>query len=376
MARIAMMMLFGAGGRYVALVFGLAFAVLLSTQQVSIFLGVLERGTGPLQNIGAADVWVTSERTLFVDMNRGMSDSELWRLRSLPGVAWVEPMLSFQTIAETQDGGFYQAQLMGIDHSALVGRPPEVLKGDLADLRRPDTVFAEVSGLKNLPLKMGDIVRVNDRHATVVGFCRARSGILSRPQLFATNENVMRMMPPRRRLVTFALLRVQSGVAPEQVCQQVRRSMPNLTAFTADELRMRSWSFVMWRTSIGLNFAVTVGLGLAVGLIVSIAAFNSIHRRPSAVFRAAEGCGGRGPRTLVGMILLQAGVAGLISYGIGIGLAGLMTMHGLAPDAELSSLFPWQLMAGGALPMLLCIGVASILSILRVIRVDPVMLFQ
>jgi hypothetical protein len=41
MIRIALRMIFGARGRYATPVLGLAFAVLLSTQQVAILLGVL-----------------------------------------------------------------------------------------------------------------------------------------------------------------------------------------------------------------------------------------------------------------------------------------------------------------------------------------------
>jgi hypothetical protein len=51
MNRIGLRMIFGAPGKYATLVFGLAFAVMLSTQQVAILLGVLNRATGPLQNI-------------------------------------------------------------------------------------------------------------------------------------------------------------------------------------------------------------------------------------------------------------------------------------------------------------------------------------
>ena len=50
MIRIALRLIFGARGRYATMVLSPAFAVLLSTQQVAILLGVLRRATGPLQN--------------------------------------------------------------------------------------------------------------------------------------------------------------------------------------------------------------------------------------------------------------------------------------------------------------------------------------
>ena len=79
MIRIALRMIFGARGRYATLVLGLAFAVLLSTQQVAILLGVLRRATGPLQNVGIADVWVVSRDTRSIDYLRDMHDGQLLR---------------------------------------------------------------------------------------------------------------------------------------------------------------------------------------------------------------------------------------------------------------------------------------------------------
>jgi putative ABC transport system permease protein len=82
MIRIALRMIFGARGRYATLILGLAFAVLLSTQQVAILLSVLRRATGPLQNVGIADLWVVSRDTLSIDYLRNMHDRQLMRVRS------------------------------------------------------------------------------------------------------------------------------------------------------------------------------------------------------------------------------------------------------------------------------------------------------
>ena len=68
--------------------------------------------------------------------------------------------------------------------------------------------------------------------------------------------------------------------------------------------------------------------------------------------------------------------AGLIGYGIGIGLAGLATLPGLSPDAVLTSRFPWPLLPFGMAPMLLCISIGSLINLRRVLRVEPAILFQ
>jgi putative ABC transport system permease protein len=375
MNRVAFGMLFGAGSRYAGLILGLSFAVLLITQQLAIFLGVLKRSTGALQNIGGAAIWVASEQTAYVEMVRGMNDQELLRVRSVPGVKWAEPMFCNDALAELSSGDFYGVQLIGVERSTLIGRPLEMLDGRLADLRRPDGVFLEVSGLKNLPgVKVGDTLRLNHQRARVVGICRARTGLLSKPLVYTTYENSRRYVRSGRQRISFILVGVQEGVPVERVRDALGR-LPHLAAFTADEFRWQTMRFIIRRTSIGLNFAMTVALGLLIGLVVSAAAFYqfaSDHLRHFALLKAI----GVRPRALVRLALVQAGAAAAISYGIGIGLAGLLTLPGLAPDAELTSWFPWPLLVGGLVPLGLCVTVGCGIHLWRVLHVDPVSLFQ
>jgi hypothetical protein len=77
MNSIGLRLIFGACDKYRTWIFVLAFAVLLSTQQVASLLGVLQRATGLLQNIGVADLWVVASETYSVDYLREMPAKEL-----------------------------------------------------------------------------------------------------------------------------------------------------------------------------------------------------------------------------------------------------------------------------------------------------------
>jgi putative ABC transport system permease protein len=339
------------------------------------FLGVLNRSTGPLQNIGSADVWVAHEHTPYVGMLRGLGERDLARVRSVPGVAWAEPLLSYETTVDLPDGNFFEIHVMGIDRATLVGRPPEMVVGDLDDLRQPDAVFLDSGSGRYLPgVGVGDVLRLNDRRARVVGICRAEKGIFSKPLLYTTAENAMRFVPLGRERISFILVKTRDGAGVRQVCDDIE-ALPNLAAFPADELRWRTMKFIMLRTCIGLNFAVTVLLGLGVGLVVSTAAFNQFTADHLAHFALLKAVGAR-PRALVRLVLLQGLTAGLVSYGVGVGLAALLALPGLGRDAELAACFPWQLLVGGLVPMLLCVSVGGLLSLRRVLKVDPVTLFQ
>ena len=78
---------------------------------------------------------------------------------------------------------------------------------------------------------------------------------------------------------------------------------------------------------------------------------------------------------LVRMILFHAAVVGSIGYGLGIGVAaGFGAMAG--GTSKLAFYMPWWVMAGTGVVILLMVMLASVLSILRVLRLEPAVVFQ
>jgi putative ABC transport system permease protein len=375
MNRIGLRMLLGSKGRYAVLIFGLSVAVLLSTYQVAILAGILNRSTGPLQNIGVADLWVVSRETLTIDYLREMNDRHLDRVRSVAGVQWAEPLIAVKLYGEMPGGEYFNALMIGIDRSSRIGKPPEVIEGDLAQLDLPDTVFLELTGKKDLPgIRMGGGVHFSGRRARIVGTCRARTGIEGRSVFYTSIENARRLFPVVEHRLSAVLVKVK----PEADVYAVRRAIGKLrdiTAYRTDDLRWRSMEYLAFQTGIGMAFASTSLLGFAVGVVMASAAFYEFTTDNLAYFALLRAVGAR-RSTLIGLVLAQGMTAGIIGYGIGIGLAALATLPGLAPDAILPARFPWQLLLFGLVPMLACIGIGSLINLRRVLRIDPVVLFQ
>jgi len=375
MNRIALAMLFGRPGRYAAMVCGLSFAVLLMTQQTAIFLGVLIKSTGPLQYVGNVDIWVSTQHTKYINMARSIRNQDLYRVESLPGVAWAEPFCSAKSMAELPDGKFHAVQLVGIDRSTLVGQPPMMVRGKLSNLRGPDTVLLDASQRGCFPgIDVGDELRLNGQRARVVGICRAKTDILSRPLVFTTHKNAVRFAPTGKHAMNWMLVKLKPGENVLRVCQDIQEQL-HLAAFPADKLRWITMKYIISETAIGLNFLMTILLGLLVGLVISAATFNQFTTDNLPHFAVLKAIGTRSS-TLVRMVLLQGVTTGLISYGIGVGLAALVSLPGRAPDAELTSHFPWQLMLGALAPVVICVVISSLVSIWRVVRLDPVVVFQ
>jgi putative ABC transport system permease protein len=375
MLNVALKMLLGDRGKYLALVLGLAFAVLLITQQGSIFLGLMLRATGPLQNISQADLWVSDPYVKWVSEARNISDADLNRVRSVPGVGWAEPFFSTRAVAELPSGNFRSVNIVGISRTTMVGRPPQMTHGKLADLQIADAVIVEESARPKLENpEIGAVLKLNDRRAVVVGFARAKAGFDSPAVVYTAYENAITYVPLGRKKLSYVLVGLKEGESLKDVQARID-ALPDLAAYTPDQMRWKTVQFIMKETGIGINFGITVFLGFVVGLVVSAAIFYQFTVDNLRNFAVLKAMGAR-RLTLVGMILLQSVVVGAIGFGIGVGGAGLFSLLGRKTGAELATYFPWQLMIGALVAMIACVSFGSLLSLSRVLRLEPAVVFK
>ncbi len=126
-------------------------------------------------------------------------------------------------------------------------------------------------------------------------------------------------------------------------------------------------------TGIPINFGITAMLGFLVGTAIAGQTFYNFTIENLKQFGALKAMGMTNSR-IVGMILLQATVVGLLGYGIGVGLAAYFGYS--SEGGELAFYTPWQLLpiTGGAV-VLICI-LASLLSVRRVIVLEPAVVFR
>src|SRR5207302_2492553 len=120
---VALKMLTGDRAKYLGIIFGVAFAALLMAQQMSMFVGVMRRTTSQIRDVQEADIWVMDPRVRFVDEIRPLPDTDLQRVRGVPGVAWAVRLYKGLVQARLEGGDYRQVLLMGIDDATLVGGP-------------------------------------------------------------------------------------------------------------------------------------------------------------------------------------------------------------------------------------------------------------
>lgn len=379
MSWVALKMLIGDSAKYVGLVFGITFSTLLISQQTSIFMGVLNRTTSQINDVRDADLWVMDPRVSHIDEIEPLPQIAVSRVRSVSGVAWAAPFYKGQAVAKSRDGLLQQVILLGIDDATLAGGPQKMVLGSIADLKQPDAMIIDKAGFHFLwpdqPLTLGKELEINDRRAVIVGICDAAAPFVTFPIVYTRFTLATRYAARQRNLMSFVLARSQPGSDRAAVCAEIA-ARTGLRAMTRDQFRWSTIWYYLRRTGISVNFGITITLGFIVGAAIAGQTFYLFVVENMKQYGALKAIGVNNLR-IVGMVLLQAAVVGLVGFGIGIGIAAAFFEFTARHVVNLRGfILPWQVMVGaGAAVLLICL-VVSVVSIRRVLVLDPAVVFR
>jgi putative ABC transport system permease protein len=375
---IALKMLMGDRSKYLGLIFGVTFATLLMTQQISIFMGIIRRTASQILDVRDADIWVMDNKVRYIDEVPGLPDTYLQRVQGIEGVAWAVKLYKGQVRARLQDGNFRNLVLFGLDDATLVGAPKEMIAGDLADLRRPDAVIIDMAGYEYMwpdePYRLGRELELNDRRAVLVGVCKASAPFTTLPILYTRYSSASGFVPKERHLMTFILAQPATGVSAAEACRRIYEQT-NLLALTQSDFFWTTVHYFLGSTGIPVNFGITIALGFIVGAAITGQTFYLFTIENLKQFGALKAMGVANPR-LIGMILLQGLVVGVLGYGLGLGLTAAFfeSTSGITHLAGLH--MTWQAAAGVGVAVLVIIMLTALICIRRVLVLEPAVVFR
>jgi putative ABC transport system permease protein len=205
-----------------------------------------------------------------------------------------------------------------------------------------------------------------------VGICEATRTFQSNAVVYTTYSRTKQFIPMERKMLSYVLAKTDPGVDPKVVAKRIHRET-SLGAYTSKEFTWMTIEYFLKYTGIPINFGITAMLGFLVGTAIAGQTFYNFTLENLKQFGALKAMGATNFR-IVRMILLQAMLVGLLGFGMGVGLAALFGV--VTKGGELAFFTPWQLLpiTGGAI-VLICI-LSSLLSIRRVIVLEPAIVFR
>lgn len=252
--------------------------------------------------------------------------------------------------------------------------------GTLADLRLQDAVIIDEAGYNylwpNEPFTTGKVFELNDHRAVVVGVCKASPTFQTFPIMYARYSQAINYAPKERKVMSFVLAQNDPAVPLPEVCRRIEEQT-GLQALHRDDFFWMTINYYMRRTGIPINFGITVALGFVVGAAIAGQTFYLFTVENLKQFGALKAMGVSNGR-LVTMILMQAFIVGLLGYGLGIGMAvGVGKIMGLAAKGIPPAFFmPWQVLIGVGVGVMAIAMVASLVSIRRVVVLEPAIVFK
>jgi len=383
MISVAIQMLVGDKMKFFALIIGLSFASMMIAQQASIFTGYAMRAGAWVRDTAQADLWVMDPQVeVTIDFKR-MTDTQLQRVRGVQGVSWGVPMFVGGLIARLPDGTIQAIRLVGLDDGTLIGAPPGMAEGELADLRRDRGVFVDQRDLTGLlrarrdtsapALAIGSRLDINDHEVEVTGLYRKTAEFFWEPTIYTTYSRALKIAPPERKTLQYVLVKVAEGHDPAQVAEAIR-SETGLAVYTGPQFARLSTWYVLIQTGILINFGITIALGFVIGALVSGLLLYTFVTENSRAFAALKAMGTTNGR-VVGMVVVQALVAGLIGFGLGVGMAAI-NGHVAGSDGQLAFKMVWQVPVIAGVGVLACCVLAAVVSLSRVLTLEPAVVFK
>jgi putative ABC transport system permease protein len=352
---------------------GIVFAVVLIVVELGLFVGFTVSTSSLIDNSNA-DLWVTSKHVPYIELGFPFSERKLYQVRAVPEVEEAQKFITRWTQWQRPDGRQESVQIVGINPDSQLGRPWNLVEGRVEDLKTPDAIIVDDLYKEKLGVtRIGEVFEIAGHRARVVGFTRGIRAFTTSPYVFTSFKNAL----DYARLDDNQTIYIQAKVAPGADIQQVRRDIlgrvENVDVVTNRQFSRMTQVYWMFTTGAGVAVLLAAILGLVVGFVVvaqTIYATTVDHLREFGTLKAM----GAPNSYIYKVIIAQAAISAVIGYVLGMIVSSFVvraSQHGGA-----AILLPWQMAVGMFfLTLFMCIGAATV-SINKVTRLDPAMVFK
>jgi putative ABC transport system permease protein len=352
---------------------GIVFAVVLIVVELGLFLG-FTTATSSLIDHSRADLWITAPRVPYIEQAVPFSERKVATVLATPGVARAAKYIVRFTQWKRPDGRQESVQIVGVDLASGLGTPWNVVAGTLDDLRKPDAVFVDEIYREKLGVAhIGQVVEIRGRRARIAGFTRGIRAFTTSPYVFTTFKNALDYADLRDDQTLYILVKAAAGADSGALRHALAARLRDVDVVTNAGFSRMTQVYWMFTTGAGIAVLLAALLGLVVGIVVvaqTIYATTVDHLREYGTLKAM----GATNRYLYGVIVLQAVISAVIGYAVGM-IVSVFVVRG-SEQGGAAILLPPAMAAGMlVLTLVMCVG-AAIVSINKVTRLDPAMVFK
>ena len=352
---------------------GIAFSVVLMVVQWGLFRGFSLSTTNVIDHSGA-DLWMTARNTSYLEQALPFNERKYYQVLATPGVAKAAKYIVHWAIWKEPDGHSESVAIVGCDPDVPLGVPWGMVAGDAQQLKQPNAVIVDriYVGKLGAPA-IGSRAELNGYRARVVGFTNGIHAFTTSPYVFTTFKNALDYTGFSDNQMNFVLVKAAPGVDIKKLKADLRARLPDNDVYETAEFSAMTRHYWMFTTGAGVAVLMAAVLGLIVGVAVvaqTIYATTMDHIREYGTLKAM----GAPNRYVLGVIMTQAAIAALLGYAVGMAVSLFVVRGGETGGAYI--LLNWQTAAG---LLLLTVGMcvtAAIVSVNKILSLDPAMVFK
>jgi putative ABC transport system permease protein len=362
--------------RFVVAIAGVSVSVMLVLVQVGLYFGFMETASSIIDH-GSADIWVGKKGNDAFEFATPFDERAYYKVASVPGVERADRVLINFAQFKLDTGGDLGVQIVGVDTPP--GKQPllapwHVIDGDARRLAEPGAIVIDRTEYPKLHIdRTGHVTEINGVRAEVVAMTSGIRSFTTSPIVFTDIKTARSYMPGLGdEAVTYVLVKCAPGADVAAVRARIE-ALPHLAAYTQTQMSDRTQSYWSSRTGVGAGFFTTAVLGVIVGFVVVGQILYSGTLQYIREYGTLKAMGARNG-AVVQVILAQAMISAALGFVVGGGLAVLMKMA--MAGANLTVALSPQLYAATAVITALMCSFAALLSIVKVLRLDPASVFK
>jgi putative ABC transport system permease protein len=358
--------------RFVVTLIGVGFAVLLMGVELGLLVG-FARTTSGLVDHANADLWITPAGTTNVDIAGRLDERRRFQALAVPGVASVGKLMLQFGFWKKPDGGNESVALVGIELDSDKLRPWDLVEGKLADLQQQDAVIIDRLYAQKLGVKaIGDSVEINARRAHVVGFTSGLRTFTQSPYVWMTHRNALVYPNYRPDQTTYLLVSLKPGADAELVRRSLIARLGRVDVWHSADFARQAQKYWLITTGAGSALLLSALLGLVVGIVIvgQTLYATTVDRLPEYATLRAIGA----PASYLNQVILkQAGISA--AFGFGLGTLAVYVIVFITSYGNVAVIVPpWLVVLLALLTVLMC-AFGAVISIRRLVRIDPTSVF-
>jgi len=361
--------------RFLVTLTGIVFALVLIIIQFGLFLGFTTTTSKNIDHSNA-DVWIVFHGVGYFDTGRTFSERKFYQVLAVPGVAQAEKYMQAFARWKRPDGRIENIQIIGVRPGSEMGQPWNVVSGSAAELKEEDAILVDEVYREKLGVqKIGDRVEIGGHRARVVGFTRGIRSFTTSPFVYASFKSSLDYTNPTSNEadVGYILVKAAPGISVETLKRNLSERLSDVDLYATAEFSRRTRFYWMFTTGAGLAVLTAALMGLIVGVAVvaqTIYAATVDHIREYGTLKAM----GATNSYLYRVLIEQAVWSATLGYALAMVVAHFIVAGSEKGGAVI--LMPLEMKVGMFfLAVLMCIA-AAVVSINKVTRIDPAMVFR